>query len=95
MIGWIVWLAAALTVSQQEEINEIDAQIKTSMQEKKRHEALASKYGDTAFRMQTNQKGIDARRFYQMQEQEQEVAQYLQKEIDALEKRKAEILNGQ
>lgn len=92
LLGWILFLAATLTPKQQQDIQDLEEQIRSSAQEKKRHEALAHKYADTAYRLQNNHKLQDAKRFYDMEEQEKEIARYLQMEIDALEKSKAEIL---
>lgn len=95
LLGLFIFVAAVLSPEQQQEVTDLDAQIRSSLQERKRHEALASKYADTAFRLQNNHKLQDAKRFYGMEDQEREIAKYLQMEVDALEKRKADILEGQ
>jgi hypothetical protein len=93
IVGWFMRMVVALSPTQQQELDDIEAQIRSSSQERKRHEALASKYADTAFRLQTNQKGQDARRFYAMEDQERMISRYLKEEIEELERRKAELLN--
>lgn len=92
LIGVCIFLAALLSPEQQQEISDINTQISSSLKEMKRHEALANKYADTAFRLQHNHKQQDAKRFYDMEDREREISKYLQMEVDALEKRKAEIL---
>lgn len=92
LLGFILLLAALLTPQQQQEIDQLNAEIKSSTQEKQRHEALALKYQDQANRFQNSHKIQDARRFYDMEEHEKEIVKYLEREIDNLEKEKQEIL---
>lgn len=93
ILGWIVFLAAALSPDQQQEIDDLNEQIRSSGQEKRRHEALATKFADRAFRFQSVAKMQDARRLYEMEQEERDIAAALQKEIDVMEKRKAQILS--
>jgi len=85
-------MVLATALSPQQEINDLDEQIRSSRQEQKRHEALGHKYADKAYRLQSMKKVQDSKRFYEMEEQEKEIARYLQMEIDALEKRKAALM---
>jgi hypothetical protein len=93
IFGLIALLTSALSPERQQEIKDLDGQIKSSTLEKKRHETLANKYGDAAYRFQANKKLEESKRFYTMENQEREIAQMLQKEIDFFEACKSDTIN--
>ncbi|HKZ00107.1 MAG TPA: hypothetical protein VJ112_02960, partial [Rhabdochlamydiaceae bacterium] len=77
----------------QQELSEIDAAVKKLEEKKNRYRASAARHEDEALRWQF-QPGmlVDARMAWAQADQDREKMEEIQKLIDALQKRKAQIL---
>jgi hypothetical protein len=85
-----VWGTAAQTP--QEQIEEIDAQIKELKDMKRGYEARAIRAEDQADRLQFEDHYVlETRRYYRIAEENRMKAQKVQEEIDRLEMRKAKL----
>ena len=86
----------SVTLSQQERIQTIDAQIRELEEEKKGYEGRALRHEDYAQRQQFQDRVfLESRRHIQLADENRQKAQAVQQEIDELQKEKQTILNSE
>lgn len=85
-----------LTLSQQEQIQTIDAQIEELEEKKRGYEGAALRHEDYAQRQQfQDQVFLESRRHLQLAEEKRQKAQAVQQEIDDLQEERSKILNSE